>query len=73
MYAFFASFYSVGFALMPLGYVAARYGGGADGNEKMQNAAVWTAIVVILIPVRIALFAFAYVESCILLCLRPSC
>ena len=64
MYAFFAAFYSIGFAVMPLGYLAARYGGEPDGtNEKTGNAAVWTAIAIILIPVRIALFAFPYVGS----------
>lgn len=63
MYAFFASFFPIGYALMPLGYLAARYGGGRDGtDEKMRSAAVWVAIVVILIPIRIALFCFPYVD-----------
>lgn len=71
MYSFFASFYTIGFAIMPIGYFAAKYGGGPDGtDEKARDAAVWTAIIIILTPVRIALFAF---PSVYILPLREYC
>lgn len=53
MYTFFASFWSLAFAVMPVGNLAAVLAS-KMASEKNAEATVWAAIVFVLIPLRIA-------------------
>jgi hypothetical protein len=52
MYTFFSAFWALVFALMPVGNFAARLPMGGDQAKK--DAVTWAAIVLILIPLRVA-------------------
>ena len=52
MYTFFSAFWAIVFGLMPIGNFAARLPMGGDQAKK--DAVAWAAIILILIPLRIA-------------------
>jgi len=56
LYAFFSSFFALVYAIMPIGNLAARLSMGGDQAKK--DAVGWAAIVLILIPIRIAVNVF---------------
>lgn len=53
MYTFFAAFWFLGFAVMPIGNLAAVLAS-KMASKNDAGATVWAAIVLILIPMRIA-------------------
>lgn len=56
MYTFFSVFWALAFALMPIGNLAARLPMG--GDQHKQDLAIWSAIALILIPIRIAVVVY---------------
>lgn len=53
MYSFFAAFWSMGSALMPIGNLAAVLAAKMS-SRRDADATVWAAIILILLPIRIA-------------------
>lgn len=58
LYMFFLWFYVLAFVVMPIGHIAAE----VRVNGINPEALTWTAIVAILIPVRISVMVYPYVS-----------
>lgn len=54
MYIFFSAFWALGSALMPVGHLAAALPVSDHNGERRRNLLVWGAIVLILLPLRLA-------------------
>lgn len=52
LYILFSAFWALGFAVMPIGHLAATIPVG--GDESKRGVLVWIAIALILLPIRLA-------------------